>query len=621
VVELACRRIVFRILLVAACLSAAPAGAGAAAQSDKLAPVDPRKVKVGGEIGRRIDITIRNNVLKIDNDAVFLKSFRARNRRSGGYVGFGKHIDALVRLAFHSQDKKLIELKDHLIAELIKTQLPSGYIGIFRGDHMRLLWDLHEASYILFALVSDYEHFGNKASLEAAKKLADYMMKVRPRRPIVVYVTTIGFERAFIALYEATGEKKYLDHVTMNDSLQNWHGGIGGHAYDIVSVCMAQLDMYRLEPDAKLLRQSRKVVDFMLAGDGMGVMGTGSNHERWHSNQASSNKFGETCFTAYWLRLLDRLIQIEGKPIYGDVMERSIYNALFAVQSPGGRELHKYTPFEGRRHYYRGERGSDFQRDAYCCPNNYRRIIAELPNMIYYRSGGGLTVNLYTASSSEIKLSGKLSVGVRQETDYPNSGGVVIHVAPSKAAKFPVSLRIPRWCGKPQAAVNGEAVSPVKPGEFLVIDRTWRKGDRIELKMPMKLRLIKGRKIQKGKVAVMRGPMLFCLNPMRQAKRHPIFGGRRGKQGGKLAKPRATVAEVLRATTLDLTSLEGPVKDATVRPGGLACKVKAWGPGADRKKAPNLELVLTEYADPGGEATYFAVSDPAIRTVDDELFR
>ena len=127
------------------------------------------------EIGRRIDVTIRNNVLKIDNDAVFLKSFRAKARRPGSYVGFGKHIDALVRLAFHTQDKKLIELKDHLIAELIKTQLPTGYIGIFGKRHMQIDWDLHEASYVVFALVSDYEHFGSKASLEAAKKLADYI--------------------------------------------------------------------------------------------------------------------------------------------------------------------------------------------------------------------------------------------------------------------------------------------------------------------------------------------------------------------------------------------------------------------------------------------------------------
>ena len=59
------------------------------------------------------------------------------------------------------------------------------------------------------------------------------------------------------------------------------------------------------------------------------------------------------------------LMQIEGDSLYGDAMERTIYNALFAAQSRDGRELRKYTPFEGRREFYQGEKSSDFQRDAY----------------------------------------------------------------------------------------------------------------------------------------------------------------------------------------------------------------------------------------------------------------
>ena len=105
-----------------------------------LAPrdVDPAKVRIRGEIGRRIDITVGNNVLKIDNDTVFLKSFRKKDRGNFSYVGLGKHIDAVVRLAYHTGDKRLIALKDRLITELLKTQLDSGYIGVFAdpGVHM-----------------------------------------------------------------------------------------------------------------------------------------------------------------------------------------------------------------------------------------------------------------------------------------------------------------------------------------------------------------------------------------------------------------------------------------------------------------------------------------------------
>ncbi|MHC4503474.1 MAG: beta-L-arabinofuranosidase domain-containing protein, partial [Planctomycetota bacterium] len=214
----------------------------------RFRPVDPRRVEVGGEMGRRIDLAVRGNILKIDNEAVFLRSFRAKDRRPGSYVGLGKHLDALVRLAYRSREAELVRLKDRLFAELVATQLPSGYIGVFRAHHMEIDWDLHEASYVLFALVGDHERFGGARSLEAAKRLAEYMMKVRPRRPVLVYVTTTGFERAFIALHRATGDGRYLEHVTVDGSLRSWRT-VSGHAYHHLSLCLAQLDLYRLAPD------------------------------------------------------------------------------------------------------------------------------------------------------------------------------------------------------------------------------------------------------------------------------------------------------------------------------------------------------------------------------------
>ena len=123
-------------------------------------------------------------------------------------------------------------------------------------------------------------------------------------------------------------------------------------------------------------------------------------------------------------------------------MERSIFNALFAAQSPDGRRIRYYTPFECSRAYFPG--------DTYCCPNNYRRIISELPTMIYYRAPHELTVNLYTASTAKVDLGGGLSVTVQQETDYPSSGRVLLKVDPSQPAEFSLRLRIPRWCQRSQ---------------------------------------------------------------------------------------------------------------------------------------------------------------------------
>jgi hypothetical protein len=56
---------------------------------DALTRLDIRHVKVGGEIGRRIDATIHNNLLVIDVDNLFLRPFR-EHTAGDGYIGIFK---------------------------------------------------------------------------------------------------------------------------------------------------------------------------------------------------------------------------------------------------------------------------------------------------------------------------------------------------------------------------------------------------------------------------------------------------------------------------------------------------------------------------------------------------
>lgn len=585
-------------------------GNASTSAADKLIPIKAGQVKVAGEIGRRIDITIQNNLFAFDIEKAFLLPFREKNSHSGNtglnrYIGLGKLIDAVVHFAAYANDEKITALKNRLVDETIKTQLPDGYIGIFRPqDRVKAYWDVHEMVYIIYGLVSDYRQFGNKSSLEAARKLADYIIKNRPAEPVLHKTKKLNLERAFIALFQATGRQRYLDYCADGvdgTGLRNWHQPVEGHAYTFMNLCMAQLDLYRIERNEKLLAQSRSVVDFITANDGLLISGTVSSAEGWHSDQDGSGRIGETCSTAYLIYLMSHMLRIEGSSFYGDIMERSIYNSLFAAQSPNGRHLRYFCPFEGKREYFETRwQGSKqlmtrISEDTYCCPNNFRRIIARLASMIYYRSDGGLAINLYTQSSATVKLNDDLSLNVRQETDYPNSGKVVIHLDPSRPAEFPLRLRIPRWCKNAQVAVNGQMLEQkIQSGSFFTIERQFKAGDRIELTMPMKWRFIKGRKKQAGLIALMRGPLLFCLNRNRNGARQK---------------------EDLQTVTIDPSSLFGPVKDEMVRPNGLACYVQAWSNGLDLTQAPDLRLMLTEFADPGGEAVYFRASYPA---VDDE---
>lgn len=193
--------------LVAA-LMLSPAGLGTVSAADEaLKALDLRQVKVGGEIGRRIDVTVRNNLLVLDTEKDFLAHFRSKDMHEG-YIGLGKLLDAAVRLAAYTHDEKVIAFKQRLVEEAIKVQEPDGYIGTMAApNRMWGLWDIHEMGYIIYALTSDYHYFGQQRSVAAARKAADYILGRWAKKPAewpekyhwATSVALTGFERTLLA--------------------------------------------------------------------------------------------------------------------------------------------------------------------------------------------------------------------------------------------------------------------------------------------------------------------------------------------------------------------------------------------------------------------------------------
>ncbi len=579
---------------------------------DMFVHVDLRQVKVGGEIGRRIDVTVTNNILRLNVDKDFLASFKKREPKAG-YIGLGKLIDSVVKTAAYTGDERVIGLKKHLVDEIVSAQEADGYIGnMVPEKRMWQLWDVHEMGYIIYSLISDYLYFGEKKSLEAARKAADYIIKRWPEMPadwgektsVGVHVGVTGIDRTILALYKVTGERKYLDFCLKDRAIQDWavpvivgrRKLIEGHTYAFMAACLAQLELYRVKPEEKLLGQTFNAIDFMTAKDGMAITGGVGQWEIWTDDQDGRGELSESCSTAYQLRVYDSLLCLKGDSRFGDLMERTIFNTLFAAQSPEGRKIRYFAPFEGPRVYHSG--------DTYCCPCNYRRIVAELPLFVYYRSGRGLAANLYAKSQVKFENADGTSVIVKQETDYPNSGNVTIGVEPSKPAAFPLKLRIPSWCRDARITVNGrQHDKPAVAGTFAVIDREWKTGDTVVLDMPMKWRLVEGKKRQAGRVAVMRGPQVFTLNP---------------DQDKNLAKKDGAD---LGRMVIDLAGIEEtPISSDAVRPDGIACRLKAGSSGFGMDNPKNVTLTLTEFPDPNGKCTYFRTPDMSV-AVQDELMR
>ncbi len=578
--------------------------------AEALRPLSLREVEVGGEIGRRIAITITNNLLILDADHDFLPPFKAKTAKDG-YIGLGKLIDAAVKFAAYSGDSRVDALRRHLVAEVIQAQEPDGYLGMMApANRVSGLWDIHEMGYLIWALLTDYQYFGDDRSLAAARKAADYLVKNWSSLPadwsrrtdVAMNVAVTGLERTMLALHRQTGQVSYRDFVVKTRALPEWdlpiiigrRQGIEGHIYAYVARCLAQLELYRQQPDRRLLRQTERALDFMLHHDGLHITGGTGQCEIWTDDQDGRGDLGETCATAYQIRLYESLLRLEGTARMGDLIERTIFNALFAAQSPDGRRLRYFAPTEGPREYW--------ATDTYCCPCNYRRIISELPGMVYYRTAAGVAVNLYTPSQAKLSVAGDVPLTIRQETDYPNSGHIRLLLEPGRPVRFPVQLRIPAWVRGATVSVNGErAAGSAQAGTFFELVREWKPGDEVTIELPMSWRLVRGRQRQAGRVAVMRGPQVFCLNPAQD----PALAKLDGTDLGYLA--------------LDPDSLGSPIRSDAVRPGGLACKVSAWKPGFSLAAKADYELVLTEFPDPGGKATYFRLRDFSA-AVPDELF-
>ena len=577
--------------------------------------IDPAEIEIQGEIGRRIDLAVRKNFLALDLDGAFLQPFRQRKPKEEAktqqdrFRGLGLQIHAAVLYARYTKDPQVIARKNHLVEETLKTQSPSGYIGLFKEEpdasHLWEEWAFHDAAYIVFGLAEDYRCFGNRGSLDAARKLARYLMTNWPQRPKEPNFTTVGAAEAFFSLYDLTREKEYLrfaadepmgkQYRIVPAPLISWQqelhpvrkvtssqGAVRAescHMYRIMERAMMQLRLNRIEPRENLPLMSRRLISAMTraAKPGMLITGAIGRQEGWHEDQGGSGRAGETCATVYEMWFLDELARHDGDLRYGDMMERAFYNAFLAAQDPEGRRIRYFTPFSGKREY--------FEFDAFCCPNNFRRGMGSLPKLIYHRAGGGLAINLYIASRAKVELGGGRSIEVEQQTAYPVSGDVAIILRPAAPARFPLRLRIPRWCAEAAVTVNNEAAAKVRPGvPYHQIEREWRPGDKVKLHMSMPVRFVKGRELQQGRAAVMRGPVVYCLNP----GKNPAIQGLD-----------------LREIILD----PGSIKAST--PDGRTLTIRA-------SKPAGLPVVLTEFPDSGGEEIYFLLSDPAA-AVDDEF--
>ncbi|HET7622923.1 MAG TPA: beta-L-arabinofuranosidase domain-containing protein [Gemmatimonadaceae bacterium] len=204
---------------------------------------------------------------------------------------------------------------------------------------------------------------------------------------------------------------------------------------------------------------------------------------------------------------------------FADLYEETVYNALLGGLSMDGKTFYYPNPLDARR-----LRTS--WHSVPCCTGNIPRTLLAMPTWIYAKSPDGVYVNLFVGSTVELGEVGGTRVQMVQKTNYPWDGKVAITVNPAASKRFRVRVRVPNrsvselYASTPEAngitslAVNGSPVKQKIENGYAVIDRTWKKGDIIELELPMKIQRIRAIdevEADRGKVALRYGPLIYNI--------------------------------------------------------------------------------------------------------------
>ncbi len=284
-----------------------------------------------------------------------------------------------------------------------------------------------------------------------------------------------------------------------------------GHAVRAMYFFTGATDVYLETGDAKLLQASEKIWDNTITKrtyitGGMGALpmieGFAGDYE------LPNRSYAETCAAIGSFFWNWRLLRATADAKYADLMEKTLYNAILPAIALDGVNYFYQNPLTSS--------GRDRRQPWYgtaCCPPNIARLFGSLERYLYSESDEGVWVHQYISGSAEFK-SKKEKVKIELESGFPFSGEVKIRLVTEKPVTTALMLRIPAWAANAEVMIAGQKVEGAKAGSYLKISREWKNGDEVRLNLPMEIVLMESPpqvKNNRGKVALMRGPLIYCL--------------------------------------------------------------------------------------------------------------
>jgi uncharacterized protein len=437
------------------------------------------------------------------------------------------YLDGLVPLAYLLEDPKLIAKAKPWIEWTLQNQRPDGGIGPEKNKDW---WP----NYIMLKVLTQYEEAtGDKRVAPLMQKYFAYMAKNLDERPLHQWAIYRWHDQilSILWLYNRTGEpsllelarkvrrqgfdwNRHFDNFLFTSKATRAQQNLSTHGVNNAMALKAPPVWWQVSKD----QADRDGIYQMLSkldqyhGLPMGIFSSDEHYAGRHPSQGI-----ELCAVQEAMFSLEHALAILGDPKLGDRLETIAYNP-----HPGAMAAdmwsHQYDQqpnqvlctLSSRNWSSNGPESNMFglEPNFGCCTANMHQGWPKFAANLWMASpDGGLVAAAYAPSEVRVTLKG-VQVTVTEDTEYPFRDRITLTVAPARAASFPLLLRIPAWTTQPSIAVNGQAVSNVRPGTFHRIERQWNSGDKVEIRFPMLVRVVKG---YNDSVSIERGPLVYAL--------------------------------------------------------------------------------------------------------------
>ena len=454
-------------------------------------------------------------------------------------------LDGLVPLAYILNNKALIKKAKKWIEYILNHQQADGYFGpvpdttrIFDNTKWgrRLAWqervkrDWWPHMIVLKVMQSYYEATQDDRVLDFMTRYFKYQIKNIKEKPLdywTPWAKSRGGENlaSIYWLYNHTGDTFLLDlgkiifeqtldwtkrFESSNPQDWDWHG---------VNTAMGIKEpgvWYQYSKDERYLKAVKSGIEKLMKNHGQ-VYGLWAADELLAGKNPTRGT--ESCTVVEYMFSLETMLQISGDPNFGDMLERVALNALPALLKPDHTarkyyQLANQVICDRRWHNFSTKHGETeilfgLETGYGCCTANYHQGWPKYVNNLWYATqDNGLAALIYAPSEVTAKVADNVEVTFVEETDYPFKDKVKFICKQSKGVAFPFHLRIPVWCNNAAVYVNNKEYSKPQAGSVTKITRRWKKGDVLELRLPMKIRISYW---YQRSSTVERGPLVYAL--------------------------------------------------------------------------------------------------------------